>query len=151
MPRLLRLASAMRGHFMLPITRSQPRGRYDHTCHLLLLATVWGLWNLHQNLQRLDALVDEWSETLTLLRNADGEQTNPSGKAPGVPPESSELRVIIQITDAVGLAKRYHWAGSAGALAPNVLKKTMQSKVLEQTEASMQEGGHEADVKVIVL
>jgi len=118
---------------------------------VLLLATAWGLWNLHQNLQRLDALVDEWSETLTLLRNADGEQTNPSGKAPGVPPESSELRVIIQITDAVGLAKRYHWAGSAGALAPNVLKKTMQSKVLEQTEASMQEGGHEADVKVIVL
>ena len=118
---------------------------------ILLLIVAWGLWNLHQNLQRLDALVDEWNDTLTVLRSTGGEQANPAGKAPGVSPESSELRVVIQITDAVGLAKRYHWAGSAGALAPNVLKKAMQSKVLEQTQASMQEGGHEADVKVIVL
>ena len=59
--------------------------------------------------------------------------------------------MIIEITDAVGLAKSYHWAGGAGALAPAVLKKAMQSRVLEETNKAMQEGGHEADVKVIVL
>lgn len=117
----------------------------------LLLIVSWGLWNLRQSVQRLDALTDQWNQTLTQLRNADDEATNPAGLAPGLAENASELQVTIQINDAVGLAKRYHWAGSAGALAPNVLKKAMESRVLEQTEAAMQEGGHEADVKVIVL
>ena len=32
-----------------------------------------------------------------------------------------------------------------------VLKKVMQDKVLEQIQQSMQEGGHEADIRVLVL
>ena len=114
---------------------------------LLLMGTLWALWNMHQNIQRLDDLIDQWSETLTQL-NASADDTDSPTSAGTA---NDDLQVIIKINDAVGLAKRYHWAGSAGALAPNVLKKTMQTRVLEQTQAAMQEGGHEADVKVIVL
>ena len=110
---------------------------------LILLGTAWALWNLYGKVQRLDALIEQWEDTLATLQQV--EQGAAAGKA------GSGLRVIIEITDAVELAKRYHWAGSAGALAPNVLKKTIQGRVLKETQKAMLEGGHDAEVKVIVL
>jgi hypothetical protein len=120
-------------------------------CIALLLGIAWGLWNLYQKVQRLDMLIEAWEETLAILRLEENPPANLPDGPVGLPPSDNDLRVTIQITDAVGLAKRYHWAGGAGALAPNVLKKAMQGRILEETRKAMQEGGHEADLKVIVL
>lgn len=110
---------------------------------LILLGNGWALWNLHAKVQRLDALIEQWEHTLATLQQAE------QATAPSAPVRN--MRLIIEIADAVELAKRYHWAGSAGALAPNVLKNTIQGRVLRETQKAIQEGGHDADVKVIVL
>ena len=115
---------------------------------LLLCAIGWVLWNVHREVVRLDDLIEQWQETLVKVKQLDG----PDGLLVTDGSASTQpLRVIVEISDAVELASRYHWAGGAGALAPAVLKKVMQDKVLEQIEQSMQEGGHDADVRVIVL
>jgi hypothetical protein len=115
---------------------------------LMLLGVGWVLWNLRQEIGRLDDLIEQWQDTLIRVKQLD--------EADGILPADASanqqpLRVIVEISDAVELASRYHWAGSAGAMAPAVLKKVMQDKVLEQIQQNMQEGGHEADVRVIVL
>lgn len=114
---------------------------------IMLAALAWGLWNLHQKVQRLDALIERWDDTLATLGEGEVVERAPDS----LDAATTDMRVIIEITDAVSLARRYHWAGGAGALAPNVLKKTMQTRVLEETRKAIQEGGHQADVKVIVL
>lgn len=118
---------------------------------ILLLGIAWTLWNLHQSVHRLDALIEQWEETLAILRSEEISSVSRQSGSENSLPEGSGLRVIIQITDAVGLARRFHWAGGAGALAPNVLKKIMHDRVLEETRQSMQVEGYPADVKVIVL
>ena len=115
---------------------------------LILLGMGWILWNFHQEIGRLDDLVAQWQETLIKVKQLDqADEILPADPSTGQQP----LRVIVEISDAVELASRYHWAGGAGAMAPAVLKKVMQDKVLEQIQQSMQEGGHEADVRVLVL
>ena len=115
---------------------------------LLLGAIAWALWNVHREVGRLDELIARWQETLVQVKQLD----DPEGLSVADGPNGGQaLRVIVEISDAVELASRYHWAGSAGAMAPAVLKKVMQDKVLEQIQQSMREGGHEAEVRVIVL
>ena len=115
---------------------------------LLLCAIVWALWNVHREVGRLDDLITQWQETLVKVKQLD----DPEGLSViGASSDTQALRVTVEISDAVELASRYHWAGSAGAMAPAVLKKVMQDKVLEQIQQSMREGGHEADVRVIVV
>jgi hypothetical protein len=115
---------------------------------ILLLGTTWGLWNLYQKVKRLDTLIELWEETLTTIQ--DDHDVSTVGKPAGQE-GSSNIRLILEITDAVSLAKKYHWAGGIGALAPAILKKTLQTKVLERTQAQIEEGGYDVDVKVIVL
>ena len=115
---------------------------------VILCATIWGLWNLFEKIKRLDALIEQWEETLATLH---GDHEVSAVGAPVSREGASLLRVIIEITDAVGLAKSYHWAGGAGALAPAVMKKALHGRVLEETQKKMQEGGIDADLKVIVL
>ena len=118
---------------------------------LLLVGLAWGLWNLYQQVLRLDDVIEQWEDTLATLRSIDDPETSADGPKLKISEGAAGLRIIVEITDAVGLAKRYHWAGGAGALAPSVLKKTMQKRVLKEVANNMDEGGHIADVKVIVL
>ena len=115
---------------------------------ILLVGTAWGLWNLYQKVKRLDTLIEQWEETLATLQSDLDVSTvgRPAGQE-----GSSNIRLILEITDAVSLAKKYHWAGAIGALAPAILKKTLQAKVYETTQQQIEEGGYEVDLKVIVL
>ena len=114
---------------------------------LLLLALAWGLWNLYQKLHRLDALIAQWQETLAAVRGLD--EPGAAVAAPG--PDQNHIRVTVEISNALEVAKRYHWAGGAGAMAPAVLKKVMQDRIYERIGQSLREGGHDADLRVIVL
>lgn len=120
---------------------------------VLLLALGWTVWNLYQQAERLELLMTRNEEITHRLRP---EQQ--AGSGAGTPSDAAApaggncLRVIIEITDAVELAKRHSKAGgAAGAVAPNVLKKAMYGRVLEETTKSLEEAGQEAEVKVIVL
>lgn len=116
---------------------------------LVLTGATWWLWNLHGQVGRLDDLLHRCRDSLRqLLPEDDAEAPSPSVVEEPQPP----IRVIIQITDAIRLAKRHSAVGGlAGAIAPNVLKKAMHAEVLKQTNKALLEGGYDAEVRVIVL